>query len=134
MLDNVFSWLDKNTSIFDTYGVSIVERFRTPDNVSEPAMYVDVENEVNYARITIWENGNCDIYIYEIESMEMISSMHLELVDDIGIVSAFNLMLAKMQRKGDGGAVEKVYNKWSILKEIHPSMQNSLSEEKGTAT
>jgi hypothetical protein len=96
MLDYITSWLDKNISNLEIRGVKITEQFRTPDDISEPASYVDLENEVCYARITVWENGNCDIEALDIESGENIFWIHLEIVDTADIDAAFNLILEKM--------------------------------------
>ena len=74
---NVFeNWLCENREMFKSIGYE-VDLNKSPLDISNPSVRLDLDSDKYIARITIWETGDCCIEVIDIESELTIMDSHL---------------------------------------------------------
>lgn len=84
MLDAFQNWFTLRKASLEEEGFEI-HIVRPPGNTDKNSMYVDIDMEKHIGRITLWETGECDqqiinvdseeTVIYKIDSFESVSEM-----------------------------------------------------------
>ncbi len=67
MIEQLSAWLSANRVRLEALGLRSSMNLGPPER-PKPSAWVDLENERLMCRITVWESGECDVHIIDVQS------------------------------------------------------------------
>ena len=96
MLDTFENWLNQNRSMITSNGYDI-ELTKSPIDTSNCSARLDLQSDKYLARITIWESGDCQLEIIDIESESTIMDIGKFIDSTENMNRIFEVFLVKLQ-------------------------------------
>ena len=82
MLEAFENWLNNNSSIFTSHGYEF-ELTKSPTDIDNTSVRLELDSDRYIGRITVWESGDCQLEIIDVESENSVMDCHA-LIEDAG--------------------------------------------------
>ncbi len=81
MINNFKIWIKENTERLEKKDINIIEVVESTLTINNPSIRVDNTTKSHYGRITLWESGDTDIEILDIDSSDTVCYEHFTVND-----------------------------------------------------
>lgn len=82
------NWVKENQTNFVHHGYES-QYLGSPTDISNPSARLDLDSDKYIARITVWESGDCQLEIIEVESETSSMDHHMTIGEDYDLGKEF---------------------------------------------